>query len=97
MITVTYGPAGEASPLPNGKSEYTFTGFEAFKDWVQGYVCVHCLVDFYYCNRNTAPSTLKDWLEMGCGCEIYIEDPNDMIDWDIKMQLPDNFMELIDD
>ncbi len=95
MIIVEYYPAGEASPLPNGETVHLFKTFEDFKEWVQSYVCIHCLVDFYDFYDNAIPSTLKDWLDMGCGCEIGVEDPNDLIDWDSKMKLPDNFMELV--
>lgn len=90
MIIVTYIPSGESSPLPNGKTECRFDDFQTFKEWVQGYVCIHCLVDFYDFNEKI-PVTLSDWLDMGCGCEIFIEDDSDMIDWDSKMVLPENF------
>lgn len=94
MIKVEYYPSGEKSPLPEGNSEYSFETFEDFKGWVQKYVCVHCLIDFYDCN-DRKPKTIDDWLDMGCGCEIGIEDPQDMIDWESEMKLPENFEELI--
>lgn len=94
MITVDYYPAGERSPLPNGKETYDFNTFQEFKDWVQSYVCVHCLVEYQEL-ENEEPSTLSHWLEMGCGCEIGIEDPKDMIDWDAKMNLPQRYHDIM--
>jgi hypothetical protein len=93
MISVDYYPSGEGSPLPNGQSTYTFITFSEFKRWVQSYVCIHCLVDFKE-QKGYDPSTLKHWLDQGCGCEIGIGDPNDKIDWDASMTLPENFEDI---
>jgi hypothetical protein len=95
MITVEYYPAGEKSPLPNGDATHSFETFDDFKAWVQSYVCIHCLVDFYEFSNGKVPTTLEHWLDMGCGCEIGVGDPNNMIDWDSQMELPNNFMELV--
>ena len=96
MIQVEYYPAYEGSPLPDGNKCYNFETFESFKDWVQSYVCRACLLDFKDCaGRN--PETIKDWLEMGCGCEIGVTDDTNMIDWNSKMVLPENFEELLDE
>jgi hypothetical protein len=73
-IVVEYLPAGEHSPFP-----------DEFKQWVQGYVCVHCLVD-YLEFRGKEPETLAHWLDMGCGCEIDVADEHNMINWDDKME-----------
>lgn len=94
MIIVEYYPSGEQSPLPNGERMYKFDTFIEFKQWVQNYVCVHCLVDFYDFNE-VVPSTLEHWLDMGCGCEIGIEDQDNIIDWNALMVLPDNFDNLL--
>jgi hypothetical protein len=90
MIAVEYYPSGETSPLPNGQQIYTFITFQEFKRWVQSYVCVHCLVDFKEQNGYN-PLTLAHWLDMGCGCEIGIDDPNSIIEQDALMVLPENF------
>lgn len=85
MIVVEYYPAGEPSPFPDSSArEWTFDTHEQFKDWVQGYVCVHCLVDFLEFTGKE-PVTLHDWLHMGCGCEIGVTDENNMINWDDPM------------
>ena len=83
-IVVTYMPADEVSPLPNNMKEYTFESHVAFKEWVLSYVCGTCLIDFedFY---NKVPETLEDWLSMGCGCEIRIEDKNNMVYWNDGM------------
>lgn len=90
MITVTYLPSGETSPLPNNQEEYTFANVYSFYDWVQSYACFGCLVDFYQL-YDKKPETLEDWLCMGCGTEISIDDTMDAIDWDRKMSLSDDF------
>lgn len=90
MIAVEFMPAGERSPLPHGERIYNFLSFSEFKKWVQGYVCIHCLNDFKDMTEKD-PETIEDWLSMGCGYEIYIEDPNTLIDWDAKMVLPENW------
>ena len=92
-IKVEYYPAFEKSPLPNpDEMEWEFQTFEEFKDWVQGYVCVHCLID-YEDLTGEQPTTLKHWLEMGCGCEIGITDESNMIDWNAKMEYPKGYEE----
>lgn len=97
MIVVEYYPAGEKSPFPDtNAAEWTFNTHEEFKQWVQGYVCVHCLVDFYDWHRKD-PTTLADWLAMGCGCEIGVTDENNMINWDDKMIVPENYAKMRDD
>lgn len=80
-IKVVYLPAGETSPLPKGNKEHTFLSYLVFKEWVIQYVCIHCLKDFeeFYGKQ---PKTLGDWLAMGCGAEIYIEDLDKLIYWD---------------
>jgi hypothetical protein len=84
-IVVEWYPAGEYSPFPDKEApEWAFSSHEEFKEWVQGYVCVHCLVDFLdFTGRE--PETLKEWLGMGCGCEIGVTDESGMIRWDDKM------------
>jgi hypothetical protein len=92
MILVKHLPANEASPLPGGLKVYGFIDFNEFKEWVQNYVCVGCLVDFKdFTDRD--PSTIFDWLEMGCGCEIKIEHDKGDIDWSAKMKLPKEYFE----
>jgi hypothetical protein len=81
MITVEYYPVFiTTSPLPNGKQFDTFNSHEEFVSWVKTYVCKHCLEDFkdFYGRPAT---TLDDWLDMGCGCEIGVEDPDNLINW----------------
>ena len=90
MIEVIYLPAGEKTPLPDGNVEYEFNDFTTFKQWVQDYVCIHCLIDFYNF-ADKLPVTLGDWLDMGCGCEIFVYDEKNMIDWDSEMILPETF------
>lgn len=85
MIEVEYYPVFLiASPLPNKEKEYIFQTYEEFKEWVQSYVCVNCLLDFelFTCRQ---PKTIHDWLEMGCGCEIGIADPDNIIQWEDEM------------
>lgn len=93
MIKVTYMPAYERSPLPEDAREYIFLTFQEFKEWVQNYVCTSCLLDFYDMNGED-PSDLGDWLDMGCGCEIEIDEGEYPIDWHSPMELPENFEEL---
>ena len=83
-ITVLYMPAGEKSPLPNGNREHLFITHNEFKEWVATYVCGSCLLDFE--NEYGKPAeTIGDWLEGGCGCEIDVDDPNNMIYWNDAM------------
>lgn len=93
IIKIEYIPSFiTSSPLPNGEKTYEFCTFAEFKDWVQSYVCIHCLVDFAMSN-NRSPETLSEWLDMGCGCEIDIEDDTNQIDWASKMTQPSNLEE----
>ena len=97
MIVVDFYPAGERSPFPDSsKTQWSFATHEEFKQWVQSYVCIHCLVDFYDFNQKD-PETLHDWLDMGCGCEIGVTDEQNMINWDDKMIVPDNYVKMRDD
>ena len=93
MITVEYMPAVEKTPLPHGGKIYVFLSFGEFKQWVYSYVCNNCLIDYRDWEGND-PETIADWLAFGCGCEIYIEDPNDRIDWSSKMRLPDSYQKI---
>ena len=97
LIVVEYYPCGEPSPFPDpNEKEWVFESHEDFKSWVQGYVCVHCLVDFNeFVGRK--PETLKDWLHMGCGCEIGVTDVDNTVNWEDRMILPDNFEQVLDD
>lgn len=91
MINVAYLPASSNTPLPDPtKQEYDFKTFDEFKQWVQGYVCVHCLVGFYESHLEH-PKTLADWLDMGCGWEISVFDPDNEIDWNTEMVLPESY------
>lgn len=91
LIVVEYYPAGEKSPFPNPDvNEWIFETHDDFKQWVQGYVCTSCLVDFLEF-RGFVPETLADWLDMGCGCEIGVTDEDKIINWEDRMTLPDNF------
>lgn len=93
MIVVEYYPAGEPSPFPDSTArEWSFASHDQFKDWVQCYVCVHCLIDFFEFTGKE-PVTLEDWLEMGCGCEIGVLDPQNLINWDDKMAYPESYPE----
>lgn len=86
-ITVEWYPAGEDSPFPDPKAtEWTFNSHQEFKEWTQGYVCNYCLVDFLEFTGKE-PETLKDWLSMGCGCEIGVTDENEIIYWEDKMNM----------
>lgn len=86
MILVEYLPADETSPFPDPlEFQWRFEDHQSFKDWAQKYVCVHCLID-YEDFRGLQPKTLKHWLDMGCGCEIFVEDPQKLIDWDADME-----------
>jgi hypothetical protein len=88
-ITVEWYPYGEASPFPDSTAtEWEFSSHEEFKEWVQDYVCVHCLVDFLDFTKRE-PETLKDWLGMGCGCEIGVTDQSNIINWDALMNKTD--------
>ena len=81
MIIVNYLPVFlTSSPLPNGKQSCSFSSYEDFKTWVKSYVCIHCLEDFeeFYERK---PTTVSDWLSMGCGCEIEIIDESNAINW----------------
>jgi hypothetical protein len=94
MIEVEYYPSG-SSLFPDPKSsKWHFANAQALYDWVQSYVCQACLVDFYEFHGKY-PETLKDWLDMGCGCEIGITDNHNMIDWNYAMKLPDNFDQIV--
>lgn len=83
-ITVLYMPGFEKSPLPNGDKEHTFLTHDAFKEWVATYVCGACLLDFEN-EYGQQAETLKDWLDGGCGCEIHITDPDNLIYWNDRM------------
>ena len=77
MIKVTYLPEFEKSPLPNEDTVHNFIDHRAFKEWVLGYVCGSCLLGFETATGRSA-DTLEDWLSQGCGCEIEIEDPDNL-------------------
>lgn len=96
-IVVEWYPSGEDSPFPDPKTtEWEFGSHKEFKEWVQGYVCVHCLVDFLDFTKRE-PETLKDWLNMGCGCEIGVTDTDNIIKWDDKMTKTDAVKVLLDE
>jgi hypothetical protein len=85
-ILVEYLPYGEASPFPDPtQNVWRFETHKDFKEWVQDYVCLHCLVDFLDISGKE-PESLSDWLQMGCGCEIGVTDEHNMIKWDDKME-----------
>lgn len=97
LIEVEYYPDGEQSPFPDpNERKWVFETHEDFKSWVQGYVCVHCLVDFASIYNKT-PTTLRDWLDTGCGCEIGVTDVDAAINWEDTMALPDSFEQELDD
>lgn len=79
MITVTYLPADELGPFMGGKG--IFETHDDFKAWVKNYVCNHCLEHFEEFTGRKATS-VGDYMAMGCGCEVDVEDPNNLIDWD---------------
>ena len=81
MITVTYLPAGERGPFKDGATEGVFNTHAEFKRWVKSYVCEHCLESFEDFIGRKAIS-IGDYMEMGCGCEVHVEDPNNLIDWE---------------
>lgn len=84
IIKVSYLPSDGANIFGTGERDHEFNTFDEFVVWVRNYVCEYCLDDFReYANRE--PITIEDWLSMGCGCELDIEDDHDMIDWDFKM------------
>lgn len=84
MITVTYLPAYENTPFKDNETQCVFQSHEDFKEFVRGYVCNSCLKDFKdFCERDAV--SVADYLDMGCGCEIDIEDPNNLIRWDESM------------
>ena len=91
MITVEYYPAYERSPLPNGDREHVFETYHDFKEWVKGYVCIHCLETFKAWHGKE-PETLADWLDGGCGCEIGIDDPDEQICWNDIMEYPTEYI-----
>lgn len=96
-IVVEYYPAGEPSPFPDPSvTEWQFKTHDEFKRWVQGYVCIHCLIDFFEFTGKE-PETLHDWLHMGCGCEIGVTDDSNLIDWDDKMVKSDDYHKALDD
>ena len=96
-IIVEYLPFGEPSPFPEpDKCTWEFKTHQEFKEWVQGYVCVHCLVDFLDF-RGKEPETLADWLNMGCGCEIEVTDDSNLINWDDKMIKTDEIKSVLED
>lgn len=84
MINVFYLPAGELGPFENGSREKSFETSADFKEWVRSYVCSSCLKDFRDFTGKEA-KTIMDYLSMGCGCEIFVEDYSDLIDWDEDM------------
>lgn len=91
-IKVEYYPAFEKSPFPNPDvSEWEFESHEEFKEWVQGYVCVHCLIDYEEWTGKQ-PTTLGHWLHMGCGCEIGVDDTDNIIDWDDEMEYTETYL-----
>ena len=79
MITVTYLPAGERAPFKDGATEGAFNTHADFKAWVKNYVCEYCLVDFEEETGRKAVS-IGDYMAMGCGCEVYVEDSENIID-----------------
>ena len=81
MITVTYLPSGERGPFKDGATEGVFNTHDEFKAWVKSYVCEHCLEDFEDFTERKAVS-VADYMSMGCGCEVYVEDPENIIDWE---------------
>jgi hypothetical protein len=96
-IVVEFYPAGEKSPFPNPDvSDWTFNSHDELKQWVQDYVCIHCLVDFYDSHQKD-PETLDDWMSMGCGCEVGVTDDSNMINWDDRMIVPKEYPKMRDD
>lgn len=66
--------------------ELKFNNFNDFVEWCKGYVCKACYKDFetHYGGK---VETLSNLLAMGCGCEIKIEDPQNLIDWNYKIEV----------
>lgn len=96
-IIVEYLPVCEKSPFPNPtQDKWEFKTHQEFKEWTQGYVCVHCLVDFLDF-RGKEPETLNDWLDMGCGCEIEVIDESNLIQWDDVMYKSDEVKLTLED
>lgn len=97
LIVVEYLPAGEKSPFPDpDQITWEFKTHQEFKEWVQDYVCVHCLVDFLDF-RGKEPETLSDWLDMGCGCEIDVIDESNLIQWDDLMHKTEEVKTILED
>ena len=78
MIVVTHLPA-------NAAFTKTFKTAACFAHWVSQYVCEACLDDFEDFEGRKA-LTVRDYLSMGCGCESDIEDPNEIINWDMLIE-----------
>lgn len=81
MITVIYAPSDNGSIGPNGEKIMIFNTHAEFRDWVPTYVCSSCIEDFREWNERD-PVTISDYLSHGCGCEIDIDDPDNLIYWD---------------
>ena len=80
MITVEYLPAdGPISMIPEGT--IAFNTANEFVVWLSAYVCQSCLNE-YKNFHDKEPKTVADWLWGGCGCEIEIHDPENMIDYE---------------
>lgn len=74
MIEVTYLPADDGN-LGYGKKARCFPVAGEFYTWLKSWVCKSCAGEY-------EPKTVSDYMSTGCGCEIDVEDPKDMIDWE---------------
>jgi hypothetical protein len=81
MIKVIYLPAGEPGPFVDGAREGIFESHDDFKSWVKSYVCGYCLEDFEEFTGRKAVS-VADYMAMGCGCEVEVEDPENIVNWE---------------
>ena len=96
-ILVEYLPWSEPSPFPDPtQNVWKFENHKDFKEWVQEYVCEHCLVDFLDF-RGREPETLSDWLDMGCGCEIEVTDKSNLIHWNDQMIKTDHIKSVLEE
>ena len=75
-ITVTYLPDDDRTDRI-----WSFDDWQSFRKWLQEYVCVFCL-EYEFDWHETDKLSLDDIQSSGCMCEIDIEDPDNLIQWD---------------
>ncbi|PHS22235.1 MAG: hypothetical protein COA84_13840 [Robiginitomaculum sp.] len=72
-------PAGSGALGPNGEKELDFDTHADFRDWLPKFICKDCVDG---AENDQECVTISDYLNSSCGCELWVDDPDEIIFWD---------------